>query len=132
MFKILKRWLMELLGKPYMSTTLSYNRKTGALGINATYNQQFIMALDFNYNEAGNREYNPMLPDNVKLAFYLYDAFDGIMAQHENVVMRDTLRHDGDDDGDGDPFAGVPNLRGNGIRDVIDISKMQRASGKID
>jgi hypothetical protein len=125
MFKNITKQIYTWIGRPYLNVNISYNPK--GLGISATYNQHFIQELDFNYGESKNTAYNPMLEDNVKVAFYLADGFDSILGRYEQSLDRNALPEDDDDDGYDDPLRGVPNLRGNPIRDVIDIAQMKRA-----
>lgn len=129
MFRNITKWLYSLFGKPYMSTVVKFNRKNGSTTINAVYNQAFIMELDQLYLEAGNNDYNPMLADNVKLAFYLADGFDSILGRYEQSMMRDKLRTEDEEE---ESFAGVPNLGDRPVRQVFDISKMERAGGQMD
>lgn len=125
MFRNIMKWLCSTVGKPYMSVVITFDKANGATKINAVYNQHFVMELDRLYHEAGNTDYNPMLADNVKLAFYLTDSFDSILGRYEQSMLRDKLRTDEEEE---DPMLSAPLIGEQPVRQTFDIAKMQRAS----
>lgn len=127
MIKNVLKTLYSWFNKPYMATTITY-RKDGSIAISSVYNQQFIMDLDFNYQQVKNPDYNPLLSDRVKVSYFLADNFNGLTEQYlGSSPLSDDEARPGDD-----PLLeslhDAPDLRGNGVRDVVDIANMRLRS----
>ena len=91
---------------------------SGRIEIDPKFNSAAIENLDQLYQKAERDDYDKRWSDDHKIAFFLYQVFDEILAQYDPPPNADEV----------DPAPGVPSLREAPVRDVIDIATMPRAN----
>lgn len=121
---IVCKGLATLTGKPYFKVYLFHHQQIGTVAIDAYYNSHFIYKLDQAYKENDAKHYKMTLPDEQKVAIYMYDVLGGIA---ENYINIKDLYDDSDPYGEGVPPMSMHG--GESVRQVVDLADNSNNSG---
>jgi hypothetical protein len=103
------KFLRTLQEKAFLKVSIEF--VDGGASIDANFNRFFIHELDKQYT--GNPVYDPLLPDNEKVALYLYDIISGIAVP---------LLPKEEDEDQSDDYNSIPELSQGGVKTTVDLA----------
>ena len=118
--------LTTIQQKPYLRIVIRHSKgeEDGIAKINADFNHQFLWDLDRYYSALGDTDYDPTMPDHVKIALFMDDVTADVAEQYRPNLPPEM----GEDIGDGVPV--MPLFGGPEAKTVVDLAdKIHKTTG---